>query len=83
MVLTPLDFLSAKRSDIGFDLEMDYIAPHILDGHIRINTGIKYHRVTGNYLQSVAPIPAIAALQTTNVRIIPHHRAKRYAADDP
>ena len=34
-------------NDIGFDLDMDYIAPHILDGHIRINTGIKYHRVTG------------------------------------
>lgn len=34
-------------SDIGFDLELDYIAPYILDGHIRINTGIKYHRVTG------------------------------------
>lgn len=34
-------------SDIGFDLDMDYIAPYILDGHIRINTGIKYHRVTG------------------------------------
>ncbi len=33
--------------DIGFDLEMDYIAPYILDGHIRINTGIKYHRITG------------------------------------
>lgn len=33
--------------DIGFDLELDYIAPYILDGHIRINTGIKYHRVTG------------------------------------
>ncbi|OQK16906.1 glycoside hydrolase [Methyloprofundus sedimenti] len=33
--------------DIGFDLDMDYIAPYILDGHIRINTGIKYHRVTG------------------------------------
>lgn len=34
-------------SDIGFDLELDYIAPYILDHHIRINTGIKYHRVTG------------------------------------
>ena len=34
-------------SDIGFDLELDYIAPYILDEHIRINTGIKYHRVTG------------------------------------
>jgi 1,4-alpha-glucan branching enzyme len=33
--------------DIGFDLELDYIADFILDGEIRINTGIKYHRVTG------------------------------------
>lgn len=33
--------------DIGFDLDLDYISPYILDGHIRINTGIKYHRVTG------------------------------------
>jgi 1,4-alpha-glucan branching enzyme len=34
-------------SDIGFEREMDYIAPYILDGKTRINTGIKYHRVTG------------------------------------
>ncbi len=33
--------------DIGFDLDLDYIAPYILDGNVRINTGIKYHRVTG------------------------------------
>lgn len=33
--------------DIGFDLDIDYIGPYILDGHIRINTGIKYHRITG------------------------------------
>ncbi|MGR8934285.1 MAG: glycoside hydrolase family 57 protein [Gammaproteobacteria bacterium] len=33
--------------DIGFDLDLDYIAPYILEGKIRINTGIKYHRVTG------------------------------------
>lgn len=33
--------------DIGFELDMDYISPYILDGKIRINTGIKYHRVTG------------------------------------
>ncbi|NOQ13941.1 MAG: DUF1957 domain-containing protein [Methyloprofundus sp.] len=37
-------------SDIGFDLDLDYIAPYILDEHIRINTGIKYHRVTGTDL---------------------------------
>ncbi|MGR8932681.1 MAG: glycoside hydrolase family 57 protein, partial [Gammaproteobacteria bacterium] len=34
--------------DIGFDLPMEYIGPYILDGDIRINTGIKYYRVTGN-----------------------------------
>ena len=33
--------------DIGFDLPLDYIADYILDGSTRINTGIKYHRVTG------------------------------------
>ena len=36
--------------DIGFDLDFDYIAPYILDGEIRINTGIKYYRVTGKDL---------------------------------
>lgn len=44
-------------SDIGFDLDMDYIAPYILDGHIRINTGIKYHRVTGEDLPKEAYRP--------------------------
>ncbi|PPD32054.1 MAG: glycoside hydrolase [Methylomonas sp.] len=33
--------------DIGFDLPLDYIGPYILDGVTRVNTGIKYHRVTG------------------------------------
>jgi 1,4-alpha-glucan branching enzyme len=36
--------------DIGFDLELDYIAPYILDGTIRTHTGIKYYRVTGENL---------------------------------
>ncbi|MDP2902532.1 MAG: DUF1957 domain-containing protein [Methylovulum sp.] len=34
-------------SDIGFDLDIDYLAPYILEGKTRVNTGIKYHRVTG------------------------------------
>jgi len=34
-------------SDIGFELDLDYIAPYILDRNTRINTGIKYHRITG------------------------------------
>ncbi|NOT10360.1 MAG: DUF1957 domain-containing protein [Methylococcaceae bacterium] len=36
--------------DIGFDLDIDYIAPYILEGSIRTQTGIKYHRVTGDNL---------------------------------
>lgn len=33
--------------DIGFDLDMEYIGPFILDGHTRIHTGFKYYRITG------------------------------------
>ncbi|MGD0959001.1 MAG: 1,4-alpha-glucan branching protein domain-containing protein [Methylomonas sp.] len=34
-------------SDIGFQLELDYLAPYICDQGARVNTGFKYHRVTG------------------------------------
>jgi 1,4-alpha-glucan branching enzyme len=37
--------------DIGFDLDIDYIKPYIDPIGIRINTGIKYHRITGNTLR--------------------------------
>lgn len=33
--------------DIGFDLDFDYIKPYIHDSGLRINTGIKYYRITG------------------------------------
>jgi len=33
--------------DIGYDLEFDYIKPYILPDGTRINTGIKYYRITG------------------------------------
>jgi len=33
--------------DIGYDLDLDYIGPHILNGTIRTHTGIKYYRITG------------------------------------
>jgi 1,4-alpha-glucan branching enzyme len=33
--------------DIGFDLDIDYIRPYIDPIGIRINTGIKYYRITG------------------------------------
>jgi 1,4-alpha-glucan branching enzyme len=37
--------------DIGFDLEFDYIKPYIHPDGVRINTGIKYYRITGTSLQ--------------------------------
>ncbi len=33
--------------DIGFDLEYDYIRPYLHEDGVRINTGIKYYRITG------------------------------------
>lgn len=33
--------------DIGFDLPEDYIGAHVGDGTFRINTGMKYHAITG------------------------------------
>jgi 1,4-alpha-glucan branching enzyme len=33
--------------DIGFDLDYDYIKPYITPDGIRVNTGIKYFRITG------------------------------------
>ncbi len=51
--------------DIGFDLDLDYIAPYILDSDIRINTGIKYYRITGKDLpkESYSPKKARAKVQ--------------------
>ena len=34
--------------DVGFDLDYEYIKPYIHKDGIRINTGIKYFRITGN-----------------------------------
>lgn len=33
--------------DVGFDLDYDYIRPYIHKDGIRINTGIKYYRISG------------------------------------
>jgi 1,4-alpha-glucan branching enzyme len=33
--------------DIGFDLDLDHLRPHVHPDGIRVNTGIKYFRVTG------------------------------------
>ncbi len=43
--------------DIGYDLPYDYIKPYIHPDGFRINTGIKYHRITGtgNYKEVYDP----------------------------
>ncbi len=41
-----LDYREFYR-DVGYDLPMDYIAPYIHESGIRINTGVKYYRITG------------------------------------
>ena len=34
--------------DIGFDLDYDYIKPYLHEDGLRVSTGIKYYRITGN-----------------------------------
>jgi 1,4-alpha-glucan branching enzyme len=34
--------------DVGFDLDFDYIRPYIQPDGVRVFTGIKYYRITGN-----------------------------------
>ncbi len=43
--------------DVGFDLDFDYIRPYIHHDGIRIQTGIKYYRITGktNYKEPYNP----------------------------
>lgn len=33
--------------DVGFDLDIDYVGPYIGENNLRIDTGIKYYRITG------------------------------------
>ena len=46
--------------DIGFDLDYDYIKPYISSDGIRINTGIKYYRITGNSNDKKPYVPELA-----------------------
>jgi 1,4-alpha-glucan branching enzyme len=47
-------------SDIGFELESDYLAPYLLEDKTRINTGIKYHRITSKEGAKAIYCPATA-----------------------
>ena len=49
--------------DIGFDLDMDYIAPYIHSNGIRIHTGLKYYRITGNGSGHKEPYDHVKAME--------------------
>lgn len=34
--------------DIGYDLDIEIVGPYLPEGDIRVNTGIKYYRITGS-----------------------------------
>lgn len=46
--------------DIGFDLDYEYIRPYIHPDGIRVNTGIKYYRITGRTNHKEPYVPAWA-----------------------
>jgi 1,4-alpha-glucan branching enzyme len=46
--------------DVGFDLEYEYIKPYIHKEGIRVNTGIKYYRITGITNHKEPYIPTMA-----------------------
>ncbi len=46
--------------DIGFDLDYEYVKPYIHNEGIRINTGIKYYRITGDTNEKQPYLPEAA-----------------------
>jgi 1,4-alpha-glucan branching enzyme len=48
-------------SDIGFELDPEYLQPYILDNQIRCNTGIKYHRIGSGEAEKPLYHPELAA----------------------
>lgn len=46
--------------DIGYELDYDYIKPYIHPSGIRVNTGLKYWRITGNTDHKEPYIPDLA-----------------------
>lgn len=46
--------------DIGFELDLDYIAPYILDGTTRVNTGFKYFQIGAEGAEKEVYQPEIA-----------------------
>ena len=48
--------------DIGFDLDLEYVKPYIHESGIRLNTGIKYHRITSRQSSGKEPYDPARAL---------------------
>lgn len=46
--------------DVGFERELSYLRPYLPGGEIRVDTGIKYYRVTGNTERKTPYQPAKA-----------------------
>jgi len=49
--------------DIGFDLDLDYIRPFILDGETRIHTGFKYFSISNHDTEKEIYNPEVAQLR--------------------
>jgi 1,4-alpha-glucan branching enzyme len=49
--------------DIGYDLDLDYIRPYIHPDGIRLDTGLKYHRITGPNRQKEIYVPEWAEMK--------------------
>jgi 1,4-alpha-glucan branching enzyme len=57
----PGDYLYREfYRDIGFDLDFEYLKPHLHETGIRSHLGIKYHRITGRTEQKEAYNPQVA-----------------------
>lgn len=49
--------------DIGYDLDLDYLAPCLPGGNIRCDTGLKYYRITGKGDEKEPYRPDLAGLK--------------------
>ena len=49
--------------DIGFDLDYDYIRPYLHGDGIRVSTGIKYYRITGDTADKAPYDPEAARIK--------------------
>ncbi|HBX24036.1 MAG TPA: DUF1957 domain-containing protein [Desulfotomaculum sp.] len=60
--------------DIGYDLNLDYVGHYLPDGHIRIDTGFKYHRISGPDRQKEPYLPEHALERAVRDAKDFHHR---------